>query len=171
MVSSMSFHALIVWLHLLGAVIWIGGLTFLVLVVGPALKRAASVREHLRLGLYLEGRFRMVLWPAVGVVLLTGLYNVMNILYATSLSGGRMPPAFARILALKIGLVVVMIILQGVDQLVVRPKRIAGLKRLAPEAAALPAPLLKWQRLSQQICVVIMVLAVAVVWLGVSLTR
>lgn len=171
MVSSMSFHALIVWLHLLGAVIWIGGLVFLVLVVGPALKRAASVREHLRLGLNVEGRFRAVLWPAVGVVLLTGLYNVMNILYAMSLSGGSMPPTFARMLVLKIGLVLVMIILQAIDQLVVRPKRIAGLKILAPEVTALPAPLLKWQQLSQRLRVVIMVLAVAVVWLGVSLTR
>jgi hypothetical protein len=144
---------------------------FLVLVVGPALKRAASIREHMRLGLYLEGRFRLIMWPAVGVVLFTGLYNVMNILYATSLSGGRMTPAFARILALKIGLVVVMIILQAIDQLAVRPKRVAGLHSLTPEATALPAPLLKWQRLSQRLRVVIIVLAVAVVWLGVTLTR
>lgn len=167
----MSFHALIVWLHLLGAVIWIGGVAFLVLVVGPALKRTTSVRERLRLGLNLEGRFRAVMWPAVGVVLFTGLFNVINILYATSLSGGSMPPAFARALALKIGLVAMMIILQAIDQLVVRPKRIAGLNVLAPEVSALPSPLRKWQQRSRRIRVAIMVLAVAVVWLGVMLTR
>lgn len=169
--SAMSFHALIVWLHLLGAVIWIGGVAFLVLVVGPALKRTTSVRERLRLGLNLEGRFRAVMWPAVGVVLFTGLFNVINILYATSLSGGSMPPAFARTLALKIGLVVMMIILQAIDQLVVRPKRIAGLNVLAPEVSALPSPLRKWQQRSRRIRVAIMVLAVAVVWLGATLTR
>jgi putative copper export protein len=119
----MFFHALILWLHLLGAVIWVGGVAFLALVVGPALARAASVREHLRLELHVERRFRVVMWPAVGVVLFTGLFNVINILYATSLSGGSMPPTFARLLALKMGLVMVMIILQAIDQLVVRPKR------------------------------------------------
>ncbi len=167
----MSFHAFIVWLHLLGAVVWVGGLVFLVLVVGPALKRAASVREHLRLGLNLESRFRAVMWPAAGVVLLTGLFNVINILYATSIAGGSVPPAFARMLALKIGLVVVMVVLQAIDQLVVRSKRIEGLQTLSPEATALPIPLLKWQRLSQRICVIIMVLAVIAMGLGVTLTR
>jgi len=167
----MSFRVLIVWLHLLGAVIWIGGVVCLALVVGPALTRAASVREHLRLELNVEGRFRVVMWPAVGVVLFTGLFNVINILYATSLSGGSMPSTFARLLGLKIGLVVVMIILQAIDQLVVRPKRIAGLNTLAPEVTVLPAVLLKWQRLSQRIGVAIVVLAVAVVWFGVMLTH
>ncbi len=86
--AILSFHAFILWLHLLGAMVWVGGLVFLVLVVGPALKRATSVREYLRLSLNLEGRFRAVMWPAVGVVLLTGLFNVINVLYATSLAGG-----------------------------------------------------------------------------------
>jgi copper resistance protein D len=167
----MFFRALIVWLHLLGAVIWIGGVVFLVLVVGPALKRAASVREHLRLELNLAGRFRVVMWPAVGVVLFTGLFNVINILYATSLSGGSIPPTFARLLALKLGLVVVMIILQVIDQLVVRPKRIEGLRILSSEIATLPTPLRKWQRLAQGLYVSILTLAVVVVWLGVTLTR
>ncbi|PON19331.1 hypothetical protein C2W62_03365 [Candidatus Entotheonella serta] len=167
----MSFHAFIVWLHLLGAVIWVGGLVFFVLVVGPTLKRATSIHEHLRLGLNLESCFRAVMWPAAGIVLLTGLFNVINILYATSVSGGTMPSTFARMLALKIGLVVVMVILQAIDQLAVRPKRIEGLKVLAPEATDLPAPLLQWQRLSQRIYIVIMGLAIVVVWLGVTLTR
>jgi putative copper export protein len=169
--GAMSFQALIVWLHLLGALIWIGGLVFVVLVAGPALKRATSVREHLRLGLSLEGRFRAVIWPAVGVVLFTGLFNVINILYATGLSGGRMPPAFARLLTLKIGLVAVMVILQAIDQLVVRPKRIAGLKILSLEIAALPSPLRIWQRLALGLYVAILTLAVVVVWLGVTLTH
>lgn len=167
----MSFQAFIMWLHLLGAMIWVGGLVFLVLVVDPALKLATSVREYLRLGLSVEGRFRAVMWPAVGAVLLTGLFNVINLLFITSVSGGSMPPLFTRILALKIGLVVVMVILQAIDQLVVRPKRIEGLKDLASEGKALPAPLLAWQRLSQRIGVVIMVLAVVAVLLGVTLTR
>ncbi|ETW96936.1 MAG: hypothetical protein ETSY1_24565, partial [Candidatus Entotheonella factor] len=74
----MSFQAFIVWLHLLGAMIWVGGLVFFVLVVEPALKHASSVREYLRLGLLMESRFRAVIWPAIGVVLLTGLFRAIR---------------------------------------------------------------------------------------------
>ncbi len=169
--DMVSFQAFIVWLHLLGAMIWVGGLVFLVLVVNPALKRATSVREHLRLELNLEGRFRSVMWPAVGLVLLTGLYNVMNILLATRTSGISLPPTFTRILAIKIGLVVLMVVLQAVHQLVIRPRRIAGLKALAPEAQVLSAALLKWQRLAQWLWIVVMALAVVVALLGVTFTR
>ncbi len=169
--NAVSFQAFILWLHLLGAVIWVGGLVFLVLVVSPALKHATSVREHLRLELNLEGRFHAVMWPAAGLVLLTGLYNVMNILFATSVSGGSLPSAFAGTLAIKIGLVALMVVLQAIHQLAVRPRRIAGLKALSPEAVALPAELHKWQRLAQWLWVVVMALAVVVVLLGVTLTR
>ncbi len=169
--NPVSFQAFILWLHLLGAVIWVGGLVFIVLVVRPALTRAASVREQLRLELNLEGRFRAVMWPAVGLVLLTGLYNVMNLLLATRVSGGSLPPTFVRILAIKIGLVVLMVVLQAAHQLILRPKRVAGLKSLAPEAVTLSVDLLKWQRLAQWLWVAIMALAVLVVLLGVTLTR
>lgn len=96
---------------------------------------------------------------------------MINILYATSVSGGSVPPAFARMLALKIGLVVVMVALQAIDQLAVRSKRIEGLQTLSPEATALPTPLLKWQQRSQRICMIIMVLAVIAMGLGVTLTH
>ena len=65
-----SFRVLILWLHLLGAVVWIGGLLFQVLVLGPILQRAPVTAERLRFGLSLEVRFRYILWPAVGLVLL-----------------------------------------------------------------------------------------------------
>lgn len=167
----MSFQAFILWLHLLGAVVWVGGLVFLVLVVSPALKRATSVREHLRLELNLEGRFRAVMWPSAGLVLLTGLYNVMNVLMANSASGVSLPPAFVRTLAIKIGLVVLMVILQAIHQLAIRPRRIAGLKALSPEATEMPTELHKWQRLAHGLWVVIMALAVVVALLGVTLSR
>ena len=164
----MAFRVLILWLHLLAAMIWIGGLFFQLLVVRPTLSRATTVREQVRLGLSLEGRFRAVLWPAVGVVLLTGLYNVMNLLMATTQAGVRLPTAFVRILGIKLFLVVLMIGLQAVQQLVLRPRRIAGLQAVLPEAA-LPASLVTLQRLSQGLYLLSVILAVAVVWLALLL--
>src|SRR5436309_3432930 len=71
--ASMPFllRALILWLHLLAAITWIGGLVFQMLVVFPTLARAAPTRERMRLALSLEARFRVIMWPAVGVVLFT----------------------------------------------------------------------------------------------------
>jgi uncharacterized membrane protein len=165
----MTFRVLILWLHLLAAMIWIGGLFFQLLVVRPTLNRATTVREQVRLGLSLEGRFRVVMWPAVGIVLLTGLYNVMNLLMATTQTGVRLPTAFARILGIKLFLVVLMIGLQAVQQLVLRPRRIAGLQAVLPEAAALPASLVTLQRLSQGLYLLSVILAIAVVWLALLL--
>ena len=165
----MTFRVLILWLHLLAAMIWIGGLFFQLLVVRPTLNRATTVREQVRLGLSLEGRFRVVMWPAVGIVLLTGLYNVMNLLMATTQAGVRLPTAFARILGIKLFLVVLMIGLQAVQQLVLRPRRIAGLQAVLPEAAVLPASLVTLQRLSQVLYLLSVIFAVAVVLLALLL--
>lgn len=165
----LAFRVLILWLHLLAAVIWIGGLFFQLLVVRPTLNRAATVREQVRLGLSLEGRFRAVMWPAVGVVLLTGLYNVMNLLMATAQAGVSLPTAFVRILGTKLLLVVLMIGLQVVQQLILRPRRIAGLQAVQPEAAVLPASLVTLQGLSQVLYLLSVILAVAVVLLALLL--
>jgi uncharacterized membrane protein len=164
-----SFRVFILWLHLLAAVVWIGGLCFQLLVLPPALARSAGMRERLRLGLSLEAYFRFIVWPAVGVVLLTGLYNVMNVLYLTTLSGGRMPSTFVRVLSWKLGCVVLMIILQAVAHLVLRPQRIALLRQLPLEAAALPPALARLQRVSTLLHSLIVVLAAAAVLGGILL--
>jgi putative copper resistance protein D len=165
----LSFRLLILWLHLLAAVVWIGGLLFHLLVVVPTLTRVTSERERLRLGLSLEARFRAVMWPAVGVVLLTGLYNVMNIFYATAVAGGQVPSAFVQILGLKLLLVVLMIAVQSVQQFVIRPRRLALLGGIPASALTLPPPLVKLQRVSQLLYLLTVCLAAAVLWCALLL--
>jgi hypothetical protein len=81
----------------------------------------------------------------------------------------RLPTAFVRILGIKLFLVVLMIGLQAVQQLVLRPRRIAGLQAVQPEAAALPASLVTLQRLSQVLYLLSVIFAVAIVWLALLL--
>ena len=164
-----SFRLLILWLHLLGAVVWIGGLVFQLLVIAPALKRPPLVVERLRFSVSLEARFRYVMWPAVGLVLLTGLYNVMNVLYATILSGGSMPATFLRLLSLKLLLVVLMLILHAVLRFAVHPGMVTVLARLSPDTTALPDELLKRQRLSRLLSLVVLGVGLMVMWLGLML--
>ncbi len=64
-----------IWLHLLAMAIWVGGLAYQSHVLLPASRRAGDLR------LFSEGarRGRPVAWTAVGLVVLTGLYNVTQL--------------------------------------------------------------------------------------------
>ena len=65
-----------VWLHLLGAVTWVGGMLFLVLVMVPVLRGrpfgAIQIPLLDRIGL----RLRYVGWAAMGLLLVSGVANV-----------------------------------------------------------------------------------------------
>jgi len=142
-------QALILWLHLLAAMTWIGGLVFQVLVVFPTLAWAAApTGERVRFALSLEARFRVILWPAVGMVLFTGLVNLMNVWYATVVTAGSISPTFVPLLSVKLGLVVGMIALQAVQQLLIFPRRVAALRSVSAGAQDVPLPFHTWQRLA-----------------------
>ena len=57
----------------------------------------------------------MILWPAVGLVLFTGLVNLMNVWYATVATAGSISPTFVSLLSVKLGIVIGMIALQAVE--------------------------------------------------------
>ena len=162
-------RALILWLHLLAAIIWIGGLVFQVLVVFPTLVRTTPTAERVRLALSLEARFRVIMWPAVGMVLFTGLVNLMNIWYATVVTAGSIPPTFVSVLSVKLCLVLGMIALQAVQQLLVQPRRGAALHGWPAGVPDMPLPLIKWQRLALLLYSALIGLAGSVVFCAVLL--
>ncbi len=63
----------LVVLHVLAAVVWLGGIAFLALVGAPVLRRLddAALRQRLFDGL--GQRFRLVGWSAVGLAVATGM--------------------------------------------------------------------------------------------------
>lgn len=65
-------HLLLVWLHLLAAIIWIGGMLFLSLVLAPAYRSIGRAPDATTLFRSTAGRFRYVAWGAVAALLLTG---------------------------------------------------------------------------------------------------
>jgi putative copper export protein len=162
-------QALILWLHLLAAMTWIGGLVFQVLVVFPTLAWAAPNGERLRFALSLEARFRVILWPAVGLALFTGLVNLMNVWYATVVTAGSISPTFVSLLRVKLGLVVGMIAVQALIQLLVYPRRVALLSSISASVQDMPQPLRKWQWLALWLYGMLLGLAGGVVWCAVLL--
>lgn len=63
---------LLVWLHLLAAVSWIGGMIFLSLVLAPLVRSRKAAPEFMALFRSAARRFRFVVWGAIAVLLSTG---------------------------------------------------------------------------------------------------
>jgi putative copper export protein len=63
-----------IWLHVLGVVIWIGGVAWQAHVLAPLARRGDA-----RVFAEAASRARPVTWTAVSVVVLTGFYNVTRL--------------------------------------------------------------------------------------------
>jgi len=69
-----SLSLAVLFLHVLGVVVWIGGLMYQTHVLLPAARRGGA-------GVFSDAaeRARPVTWTAVAIVVLTGLYNVTQL--------------------------------------------------------------------------------------------
>ena len=64
------------YLHIVGAITWVGGSLFLVMVVVPAL-RSETLRPHARELMQISGRkFRNVGWASLATMVVTGIINL-----------------------------------------------------------------------------------------------
>ena len=133
--SSLFFVS--VTLHLLAAMLWLGGTFFLAIVGAPVLRRVepASLRSELfrRMGV----RFRAVGWIAIVVLIVTGLLNLglrgmldVETLGSASFWQGR----YGRTLAWKLAIVASMISLAAVHDFVLGPRA----SRIAPGSPEAP---------------------------------
>lgn len=72
----MSLYHLNVTVHLLAALLWLGGMFFLALVGAPALRKLESPALRARIFRELGLRFRTVGWWCIAVLVATGLVNL-----------------------------------------------------------------------------------------------
>ncbi len=76
----MAHHSLYFWsvvVHILAAVMWVGGMLFLVFVLMPALKNMEDARLRAKLIRVTGIRFRSVGWACLAVLLVTGFLNLL----------------------------------------------------------------------------------------------
>jgi uncharacterized membrane protein len=108
---------LLVWLHVLAAVSWIGGTIFLSVVLVPALKREPFASQRSLLFRTIALRFRVVVWGAIAVLLFTGpLLLHQRGIPITDPSGWPM------VLAVKLGLVAILLLLTLTHDLILGPR-------------------------------------------------
>jgi uncharacterized membrane protein len=112
-----AMTVLLVWLHLLAAISWIGGTIFLSVVLVPVLKREPFVSQKALLFRTIARRFRAVVWGAIAVLLFTGplLLHQQGIPIMN-------PSGWPMILAVKLGLVTILLLLTLTHDLILGPR-------------------------------------------------
>jgi uncharacterized membrane protein len=75
------FHIILVWIHLVAAVFWVGGMLFLSLVAVPLLKQDPDPHFAQRGFVNLARRFRTFVWGALFLLVVTGSVLLPNVVH------------------------------------------------------------------------------------------
>jgi len=135
----------VVWLHVLAAAVWLGGMIYSMHLVVPALARGE------RAYLPLLGRARMAAWAALGLLVVTGLENLRRVRLDS-------PWVMAKLL-----LVLVLLALAAHRDFALVPRATRDVGQGVAPAAALAG--VRW------LDRVIVLLGVVVLFLGVAIAR
>ncbi|HEV8583696.1 MAG TPA: CopD family protein [Methylomirabilota bacterium] len=150
----MTVRLLVLWVHLAGVVLWIGGVAYQAHVLAPAARRgdARPFAEAAR-------RARPVTWTAVALVVLSGFYNVTQLgpLERVMQSGAGL------LLAAKFGLVILAVALAAQRDFAQVPILASAVRDGGDAASALRAV----ARLDR----VVLALALVVIYLGLAVSR
>ena len=155
--------SLVTWLHLVAAVSWIGGMVFLSVVLVPILKHEPFASQKTLLFLAMARRFRVVVWGVIAVLLVTGplLLHQRGIPIAD-------PSRWPTILAVKLGLVTILLLLTLAHDLIIGP-RVGRIVQLPTESRTrFDHALVLWSRWVARFS---LFLALAVLFAAVMLAR
>jgi len=129
--------------HLIAIALWLGGIVFFLVVVGPAVHElepriAVITMNQARLGL------ETMSWIAIALILMTGVFNLVT---KSQIDPAALSGAYLYTLGAKMLLFVAMVVHHCLQVFKYAP-RIASLTKLSPPAPATwPEPLLStWQR-------------------------
>ncbi len=97
---------IVLWIHILAAITWVGGMIFVAAIVGPYVRITFPPEERAPLMAAIGKRFGVLSWSAILTLVVTGAYNAVRFVgtWDTLLN-----TTFGHILLVKIALVAVMI--------------------------------------------------------------
>lgn len=104
-------------LHLLAAVVWIGGMVFLSSVLAPLVRSGHATVEHVTLFRSAARRFRILVWISVVTILVTGpvLLHERNLFLTV-------PTGWPPVVRIKFGLVCLLLLLTIAHDLFLGPR-------------------------------------------------
>ena len=162
----MSIYHLIVALHIIAALVWLGGIFFFALVGAPVLRRIPSDELRAQLFRQLGEQFRVVGWIAIAVLIVTGVLNLSmrELLNAATLASESFwRTAFGTALKWKLSAVGAMLTLQAIHDFGVGPAS-SRLQPGSPEA-------LRMRRRAAWLARISAVLGLIIVLVAVRLAR
>jgi putative copper export protein len=111
-------QAILTWIHLISAAIWVGGSLFIGVVFSPLLKTMSnSIEERLQIMIRVGKRFNKIAIPSLIILIGTGLYNSHALLSKPDL---LVATSYGTFLIIKIILVIALIITYLVHVRVIR---------------------------------------------------
>ena len=128
---------LVLWLHVIAAVVWVGGNLILAMVIVPHFRQNLPPVQRIQLLTQIGKRFEPIVWGCVGVLFFTGIINIFDAVGITSAT--PIPDAFMRTLLIKIVLFFVLVILTALHGMVFAPRLSAAIETLDPTIEELPS--------------------------------
>ncbi len=111
-------QAIITWIHLVSAAIWVGGSLFIGAVMSPLLKTmSTSLEERLQFMIKVGRRFNKIAIPSLIILIGTGIYNSIAFLNKPDL---LLLSSYGNFLIVKIILVVALILAYAVHVRIIR---------------------------------------------------
>ena len=111
-------QAIITWIHLIAASIWVGGSLFIGIVFSPLLKTMTnSIEERMQIMIRVGKRFNKVAVPSLIILMITGLYTSHTLIAKPDL---LVSTSYGTFLIIKIILVIALIITYAVHVRVIR---------------------------------------------------
>ncbi len=111
-------QAIITWIHLVSAAVWVGGSLFLGVVLAPILKKMSMpLEERLQIMIKVGRRFNRIAVPSLIILIATGLYTSFPLL---STPGILLSTSYGSYLVIKILLVIALIIAFAVHVRIIR---------------------------------------------------
>ncbi len=123
-----ALYLLSVWLHILAAVVWLGGILFLTLVLVPAIRRSEYRRHSSGLFHHIGVRFRWIGWICYGLLIASGTLNLVyrGVTWETVTSLAFWTGPWGRLLGIKLLLVAVILLASAYHDFVVGPRSTAA---------------------------------------------
>jgi len=111
-------HAIITWVHLVSAAVWVGGSLFIGVVLAPVLKKmSTSLEERLQIMVKVGRRFNKIAVPSLIILIATGIYNSHTFLIKPDL---LLSTSYGNFLIIKILLVIALVIVFIVHVRIIR---------------------------------------------------
>ena len=131
-------YLLSVWLHILAAITWLGGMLFFVLVLVPITRRTEYKGVAGALIQWLGERFRWVGWVCFGLLVATGTVNLgyRGVTLATFVDARFWHGAWGQTLGLKLGLVAIILLASAYHDFYVGPQATAAWQATPASASA-----------------------------------